>query len=67
MIDEILLFAILTICFLLWLQNFALTKIIHRVDRQNQELRQRVACIEDYMCGTDPMTTEFWEGIKHGK
>lgn len=60
MIDKILLVGILTICFLLWLQNFALTNIIRRVDRQNQDLRKRLITLEDYTFGTHT-EDDVWE------
>lgn len=60
MADKILLSAILMICFLLWLQNFALTRIIRRVDRQNQELRKRLITVEDYLFGTHT-EDDVWE------
>ena len=60
MIDKILLGAILTCCFFLWLQNFALTKIIRRVDQQNQDLRKRLITLEDYTFGTHT-EDDVWE------
>ncbi len=61
MIDKILLVGILTICFLLWLQNFALTGIIRRVDRQNRELRKRLITVEDYLFGIHTEDNDLWE------
>lgn len=60
MIDKILVFAFLILCSLLWLQNFALTRIIHRVDRQNQDLRKRLITVEDYLFGIHP-EDDVWE------
>lgn len=60
MIDKILVFGLLLTCFCLWLQNFALTRIIRRVDRQNQELRKRLITVEDYLFGTHT-ENDVWE------
>ena len=67
MIDKILVFGLLLACFCLWLQNFALTRIIRRVDRQNQELRKRLITVEDYLFGIHTEDKEFWEAINYGK
>lgn len=67
MIDKILVFGLLLTCFCLWLQNFALTRIIRRVDRQNQELRKRLITVEDYLFGIHTEDKEFWEAINYGK
>ena len=60
MLDKILLVGILTICFFLWLQNFALTKIIRRVDLQNRDLRKRLITLENYTFGTHT-EDDVWE------
>ena len=67
MIDKILVFAFLILCSLLWLQNFALTRIIRRVDQQNQDLRKRLITVEDYLFGIHTEDKEFWEAINYGK
>lgn len=67
MIDKILVFGLLLTCFCLWLQNFALTRIIRRVDRQNQDLRKRLITVEDYLFGIHTEDKEFWEAINYGK
>ena len=67
MIDKILVFAFLILCSLLWLQNFALTRQVTRLDQQNQELRKRLITVEDYLFGTHTEDKEFWEAINHGK
>ena len=60
MVDKILMGAFLILCFFLWLQNFALTKIIRRVDRQNRDLRKRLITLEDYTFGTHT-EDDVWE------
>ena len=67
MIDKIFVFGLLLTCFCLWLQNFALTRIIRRVDRQNQDLRKRLITVEDYLFGIHTEDKEFWEAINYGK
>ena len=65
MVDKIPLYAPIVACFFLWLQNFALTRIIRRVDRQNQDLRKRLITLEDYTFGTHT-EDDVWED-DHGR
>ena len=58
--NKIPLYALLVCCFSLWLQNFALTTIIKRVERQNQDLRKRLITLEDYTFGTHT-EDDIWE------